>query len=451
MRPFYAASISFVLLAASACGQVPVGQDPFGQVSAGEVDATSADRLAEFVLGLPTSAPAVQKKSVALQSAKVFEAAYARANGKEPLNQWPIRHVVSALIVADEIAEAERIMPMIETWAKVGNYSGPPAFALEARALVDLMAKQPSLLPGAVAWPRKEPASTATTIQWEFVICLTSRLRGDAMIGVRRTVIGDVSEDKATRTEQRSPLLSRLSGRYDVEIQAGETQKDLRTVATIKNAPWKGEMTVSALPTEGFMRAVVRSATLNTESPAHAYSLSSPLFSTGTMPEAAANDHAVGCKLPVNDALAKRLRWPPGEIAYRGRPVTELLPIDQTADYLLTVWPAWDSTFAFRNGGVEVRWVNLVFLDADLHEVGMQSVAEFAMNTTSHPWRLPRFTDMRMAPDQMFLPTCGVGNPPLPKPIRYAVFTVRGVDSLPLPLLQFQKMEFRDPSVRFRR
>ncbi|MGV3660917.1 MAG: hypothetical protein ACO1TE_12080 [Prosthecobacter sp.] len=351
--------------------------------------------------------------------------------------------VGEALMACDYLEGFGRFVDGLEQLQKHRITSSYAHLTRELSALRDLLAGKGGRVPDVEAWARP-PAGPgeALTIEWQFVLPEFASLPNSPQVlttGDRdgRTPADKLRDARWWRAGTPLPSLARLSGKWDLEIQAGEGPDKLRTLATVPRAAANGSYQVITLPVAGCFKTVLRAE----ERGMHSFGQPRPfstlpvVFATGREPAAAEEVSAVPSgsffKTPQPES------WKPEDTHRWGRLIAPPVALhEDVEEYLLTEWP--DKL---------IGHVRMILLDVDQLPLGPVPVAstgwqEGTPNLTHTPanrtlrQRVQRFRPGDWAGDgDLVFPSDGRAGE---QKARYIAFVSREVLPQTVPLLQLR-------------
>lgn len=253
--------------------------------------------------------------------------------------------VGEALMACDYLEGFTRFVNGLEKLQKHRITSSYAHLTHELASLRDLLAGKGNRLPDVEAWVRP-PAGPqeASTLEWQFVLPELASMPNSPQVlttGDRdgRTPADKLRDARWWRAGTPLPALARLSGKWQLEIQAGESPDKLRTLATVPHVGAHGSHQIITLPVAGCVKTVLRDEErdLNAFSQPRPYTTLPVAFATGREPAAAEEVSSVPCGdfLQVPQPAA----WKPEDTHRWGRLIAPPVALKDDADeYLLTEW-----------------------------------------------------------------------------------------------------------------
>jgi hypothetical protein len=277
--------------------------------------------------------------------------------------------VGEALMACDYVEGFERFVTGLENLPKHRITSQYTQMTTELVALRDLIAGKGDLVPAVEAWVRPPTEKgEAMTVQWQLVLpeLGKSQERGIIItVGDRdgRTEADKLSDARWWRAGTYIPALSRLSGKFSLEVLAGEDPQKLRSMHTIQEAPARGAQEMMTLPASGCVKIMLRSNAngMTFSSEPRAFSTHEAVFATTREPAAVADNSSVAWSKAM---VPQPASWLPEDANRWGKLIAAPVGIEEGAEYLLHAWPDAQSAT-----------VRMILLDAEQRPLGPVPVA----------------------------------------------------------------------------
>lgn len=366
-------------------------------------------------------------------------------------SDWPLPGVTSrvaqALIETDDVDGFREFVTSLQPAAAAvrGSYTG--RMVDELAALRDLLDGKGRLCPAVDVWMRTgSGAERAATVQWQFVLpelgSSTSRpitiTTGDRD---SRRAFDEFTDARWWHAGAVVPALAHLSGRYDLMLYTGTT-RSMRVLATIRGASSAGECAAANAPASGCVRAGLRSqlGDVSWSGQPRYYSTMPAVFTTGDEPAASERDTHARAPVVRRPQLAS---WTEQDEERWGALIADPVPLDGSAEYLLTRWP--QSAGAQKD--LAVRMIMLDEKQRPLGPVPLVSTAPQGFASVSPLQTPPAGTHRALT--QRFRPGDWQGDGDLVEPLvgggragsaapRFAAFVTREKAAAPQPLLQLR-------------
>lgn len=349
--------------------------------------------------------------------------------------------VGEALIASDDVEGFYRFVSGLEKLPKNRINSVYTQMTKELCVLRDLIAGQGEFVPAVDAWVRPPTAENeAPTVQWQLVLPELGSSSERPMVittGDRdgRTVADKLTNARWWRAGTAIPALERFSGKFSLEVLAGDDPQKLRSLITLQEAAARGEQSLEALPSSGCLKIMLRAnaSGMTFSGEPRAFSTHAPVFETAREPAAAADNAAVAWK---DVAVPQPASWQPEDAKRWGKLIAEPVRIDDGAEYLLTAWADSQSST-----------VRMILLDAERRPLGPVPVASNGWQMGSHSvlhtpadrtsrYRTQRFRPSDWAGDgDLVFPTDGRAGEQLPQ---FIAFVTRDAVVKALPALQLR-------------
>ncbi len=349
--------------------------------------------------------------------------------------------VGEALMACDYVEGFERFVTGLENLPKHRITAQYTQMTAELVALRDLIAGKGDLVPAVEAWvqPPAEKGG-AMTVQWQLVLPELGRSQERGIIitvGDRdgRTEADKLSDARWWRAGTYLPALSRLSGKFSLEILAGEHPQKLRSLHTIQEAPARGAQEVITLPASGSLKIMLRSGEngMTSSSEPRAFSTHAAVFQTAREPAAVADGSSVAWQ---NEWAPQPASWQAEDANRWGRLIAPPVEIEAGAEYLLQAWPDAQSST-----------VRMILLDAEKKPLGPVPVASMGwqpgkLSVTYTPMnRTARCSTQRFRPGDwagdgdLVFPSDGRAGE---QPAKFMAFVTRDAVVKTLPALQLR-------------
>ncbi len=378
----------------------------------------------------------------ALMALKLWERHHAEMTSTTLPPPGEASRVGEALMACDYLEGFNRFVTGLEKLQKHRITSQYTQMTQELVALRDLIEGKGDLVPATDAWVRPPAADgEAMTVQWQLVLPELGSNPDRAIVlttGDRdgRTPADKLADARWWRAGTALPALARLSGKFSLEILAGDDPQKLRSIITINEAAARGSHQVITLPAAGCLKLMLRSHAngMTHASEPRAFSTRAMVFATGREPAAAEEITSVAC--PDLTTVPPPASWQPEDAKRWGRLIAPAVGIEEDAEYLLTAWPDAQSST-----------VRMILLDAKLRPLGPVPVASMGWqagnlslthtpaNRTSRQ-RTQRFRPSDWAGDgDLVFPTDGRAGE---QKARFIAFVTRDAAPKTLPLLQLR-------------
>ena len=357
--------------------------------------------------------------------------------------------VGEALIVCDSVDGFNRFVTGLENLPKNRSNSIYAQMTKELSALRDLIEGKGDLVPAVDAWVRQpEAENEEPTVQWQLVlpelgpsiersIVLTTGNRDG------RTVADKLEDARWWRAGTGIPALARFSGKFSLEVLAGDDPQKLRSLVNIQDAPAQGAMPLNKLTGSGILKIMLRSnaSGMTHSSEPRAISTQAPAFMTGREPTAEQENAAIAWQ--EDSMVPQPASWQPEDANRWGRLIAAPLQIVEGAEYLLTTWPdAQSSTVRMILLDAEQRPLGPVPVASMGWQPGKLAVTHTPANRTSR-YRTQRFRPSDWAGDgDLVFPADGRAGE---QPARFIAFVTRDAVVKTLPALQLRP--YRTPSM----
>jgi len=259
-------------------------------------------------------------------------------------------NVAAALLSVDDADELRRFAASLAEVVRFGSDPTLSTLLDRIRFAEDLLKGNESHLPS--VFLHVEPSDDETkpaTVRWKMGLPSpdVSASGPPGRFGLRQI---DPSQALVNNA-----VLHALSGRFELEILAGESENTLRTLTRVSAAPASGSQVLADLPKAGVVRGVLRGARSGAVclGPVAIFSLHKTLFDTASI------------------AAAGIPQWREEWQGRFGRPVTGLVPVEEGVELLIrSGTPDADARAAGSYDGGRFKSVNLVALNAQKEPIG---------------------------------------------------------------------------------
>ncbi|WP_395743675.1 hypothetical protein [Prosthecobacter sp.] len=277
--------------------------------------------------------------------------------------------VGEALMACDDVEGFERFVNGLEKLPKHRISGLYPQMTKELGALRNLITGKDDMVPAVDAWVRMpEGEKEAPRVEWQLVLPELGPSSERPMVLTTGDRDGKTEADKLSdarwwRAGTALPALERFSGKFTLEVLAGDDPQKLRSLAYLPKAPARGGQTVDKLPRSGSLKIMLRSLTnaMTFSSEPRAFSTHAAVFMTGGEPAAETDSAAVAWQEP---AVPQPASWQPDDAQRWGRMIATPVRLEEGAEYLLTTWPAKESSV-----------VRMILLDEEQRPLGPVPVA----------------------------------------------------------------------------